>query len=88
MARTVNRPVYNLLITKQSQIVDTINLTSEYQKEFLDAVARDLWINRQLYGKEWLLIVLEELELYARNLRGSASQHSTINNLPLDKKNP
>lgn len=70
-----NRAIYNLPITEKSLLVDISNLTLDSQKELIDSVSRDIWINRELYGSQWLLIVLEEFELYAGNLRGNATQN-------------
>jgi len=70
-----NRLVYNLPITEKSLLVDISNLTLDSQKELIDSVASDIWINRSLYGSQWVLIVLEEFELYAQNIRGTATQN-------------
>jgi len=63
------------LITNESIIYDISNLTPETQKTFVDFVLRDLWNNRHNEHYVWVLIVLEEFELYARNIRGSTSQN-------------
>ena len=70
-----NRTEYNLPLTKKSLLVDISNLTLDKQKELVDSVCSDIWINRGLYGSGWLLLILEEFELYAKNLRGTATQN-------------
>lgn len=69
-----NKPSCNIP-SDYSLIVDMSNLTSDHQKILLDSIASDIWINRKIYGDNWLLVILEELELYAKNLRGTNSQN-------------
>ena len=70
-----NRLAYDLPITEKSTLIDTSNLTVDKQRELIDSVCSDIWLNRRLYGSEWLLIILEELELYAKNLRGTSTSN-------------
>lgn len=73
-----NRTEYNIPLTKKSLLIDTSNLKEDKQRELIDGVCSDLWLNRRLYGSEWILLVLEEFELYAKNLRTTSQNLKRI----------
>lgn len=64
-------PMFN-----ESIIYDIPLLTPDMQKQFVDQVLRDLWDSRvNSDSEQWILVVLEEFELYGRNTRGSTAQN-------------
>jgi len=65
-----------LLSTHDSAIFNISLLTSEQQKSFVETVLRNIWNLRiKLKLDTWLLLVFEEFQLYAKNVRGSLSQN-------------
>jgi len=65
-----------LLSTSESAIFDISLLTSELQKSFVETVLRNIWnVRIKLQLSTWLLLVFEEFQLYAKNIRGSLSQN-------------
>lgn len=65
----------NFRVDKESCIFDISDLTVDGQKFFVDSVLQQVWENRSIYENSWLLIVIEESELYCKNLRGQLSQN-------------
>ena len=69
--KTVNYPFF-----KQSILYDTSLLIPNHQKLFIDKVLRDLWDSRvNNPSNRWTLVVLEEAQLFMRNIRGSVGQN-------------
>jgi len=65
-----------LLSTSESAIFDISLLTSELQKSFVETVLQNIWnVRIKLQLSTWLLLVFEEFQLYAKNIRGSLSQN-------------
>lgn len=57
--------VYDLSLQTPSEQVYTVNM-----------ILQDLWENRVIQGaQKWTLVLLEEMHLYARNVRGALSQN-------------
>lgn len=70
-SKTVNYP-----FSSQSVIYDTSLLIPDHQKLFVDKVLRDLWDGRvNNPSNQWILIALEEAQLFMKNIRGSAGQN-------------
>ena len=70
-SKTVNYPFFN-----QSVIYDTSLLIPDHRKLFVDKVLRDLWNSRvNNPSNQWILIALEEAQLFMKNIRGSAGQN-------------
>jgi hypothetical protein len=59
-----------------SLIYDISNLLPVSQKEFVERVLNDLWKSRiQQQNNHFVLVVFEEFQLYAKNVRGNVSQN-------------
>ena len=58
-----------------SMIFDMSLLKPIMQKKFVDSVLEKLWNKQVKNGSRWTLIILEEFQLYGRNIRGSAAQN-------------
>jgi hypothetical protein len=58
-----------------SAIYDISNLIPKDQQRFTDMFLQHVWDNRLSYGFEWLMVILEEAQLYARNIRGKVAQN-------------
>jgi len=66
----------NCQFPNTSTIYDTSLLIPDDQKFFVDEVLRDLWDSRvNNPSNQWTLVVLEEFELFGRNIRGSVGQN-------------
>jgi len=64
-----------ILPKSESMIFDISLLLPSYQREFLEAILNDIWLDRVKNPRDqWLLIVLEEAQLYMRNIKGLVSQ--------------
>jgi hypothetical protein len=73
---TVSETTMKYILPRHSMIYDISLLLPSYQKEFCEMVLKDVWntrINRQI--NRWTLIVFEEFQLYAKNVRGNVSQN-------------
>jgi hypothetical protein len=66
---------YRLPVTSQSLLIDTSNLTIDYQRELVDKTALDLWLHRDQYGSRWILLVFEEFQLFGRTIRSRQTQN-------------
>jgi len=66
---------YKIPIVSESIIYDISNLVPESQKTFVDFVLRDLWESRDSFNIEWVMVSLEEFELYGRSTRGTTAQN-------------
>jgi len=65
-----------ILPTHGSLIYDTSLLLPSYQRQFIEWVLNDVWkMKVQQKPKPWTLIVLEEAQLYMRNIKGMVSQN-------------
>jgi hypothetical protein len=72
----VNENFECCLSTSESAIFNTSLLTSEQQRDFVEVVLRNIWNLRiKLKLDTWLLLVFEEFQLYAKNVRGKLSQN-------------
>jgi len=70
-SKTVSYPFPN-----SSTIYDTSLLIPDHQKLFVDKVLRDLWDSRvNNPSNQWTLVILEEFELFGRNIRGPVGQN-------------
>lgn len=59
-----------------SMIYDISLLLPSYQKEFCEMVLKDVWNSRiESEPQKWLLVLFEEFQLYAKNVRGNVSQN-------------
>lgn len=67
--------LYKIPILDTSTIYDISMLIPERQKALVDFVLRDLWETRGNYNSEWVLVTLEEFELYGRSTRGTQAQN-------------
>lgn len=63
------------ILEGESVVYDISQLIPEQQKRLIDFVLRDVWENRDGENFEWLLIVLEEFELFGRTTRGKVAQN-------------
>jgi DNA helicase HerA-like ATPase len=70
-----NQYYYKTQTLDESTIYDISNLIPEDQQIFTDLFLQDVWNNRFSYGFGWLMIILEEAQLYARNIRGKVTQN-------------
>jgi len=71
VSETLNYPFPN-----SSTIYDTSLLIPDDQKFFVDEVLKDLWDSRvNNPSGQWTLVVLEEFELFGRNIRGPIGQN-------------
>ena len=59
---------------KISMIFDMSLLKPCDQKKFTDAVLDKLWTRQVKNGSQWILIILEESQMFMQNIRGSISQ--------------
>ena len=60
----------------ESMIFDMSLLIPDLQKSFVNDCLERIWNTQvRMEGKQWTLIVLEEFQLYGRNIRGSVSQN-------------
>lgn len=65
-----------VLPTHGSLIYDISLLLPSYQREFIEMVLNDVWkMKVQQQPSNWCLIVLEEAQLYMRNIKGMVSQN-------------
>lgn len=63
-------------IENESLIYDLSSLIPERQRLVVDGVLRTLWNNRTNYRYNlWNMIILEESQLYMKNMRGALSQN-------------
>lgn len=72
----VSETTMHYVLPRRSIIYDISLLLPSYQKEFVENVLMDVWksrVNRN--SSQWLLVVFEEFQLYARNVRGNVSQN-------------
>jgi len=60
---------------EDSLIYDLSLITPRTQKSFVNDVLEILWNNQVKKGSKWTLIILEEFQLFGRNLRGSVAQN-------------
>ena len=73
---TVSETSMKYILPKISIIFDISLLLPSYQKEFVENVLADIWRDRiENPSDKWLLVVFEEFQLYARNVRGNVSQN-------------
>jgi len=63
------------ILEGESVIYDISALVPTQQKELVDFVLLDLWNNRDNDNFSYVMVILEESQLYCRNLRGNLSQH-------------
>jgi len=63
------------ILEDKSVVYDISQLIPQEQKKLIDFVLRDVWENRNGENFEWLLIILEEFELYGRTTRGNIAQN-------------
>ena len=68
--KTVRYPFFR----RSSIIYDTSSLLPNEQLFFTNEVLRDLW-DYSRYSRQWVLVLLEEFQLYGRNLRGFMGQN-------------
>lgn len=72
----VSETTMKYVLPKGSMIFDISLLLPSYQKEFCENVLKDVWKNRiETEPNQWLLVVFEEFQLYAKNVRGNVSQN-------------
>lgn len=65
-----------ILPQQGSLIYDISNLLPVSQKEFVEWVLADLWKSRiQQQNNHYVLVLFEEFQLYAKNVRGNVSQN-------------
>jgi len=72
----VSETTMSYVLPRRSIIYDISLLLPSYQKEFVENVLNDVWrsrVNRN--PSQWLLVVFEEFQLYAKNVRGNVSQN-------------
>jgi hypothetical protein len=72
----VSETTMSYILPEHSIIYDISLLLPSYQKEFAEMVLNDLW-KKKIEGKSqrWTMIVFEEFQLYAKNVRGNVSQN-------------
>lgn len=75
----VSENTMQYIIPEDNMIFDISMLLPSYQREFLEMVLHDLWQwktkDRTVWSRRWMMIVLEEAQLYMRNIRGLVSQN-------------
>jgi hypothetical protein len=72
----VSEATMRYVLPEHSIIYDISLLLPSYQKEFAEMVLNDLWKRKvEEKSKRWTLIVFEEFQLYAKNVRGNVSQN-------------
>lgn len=74
---TVSETTMKYILPKHGSIIYDISLLlPSYQKEFCENVLKDVWDSRiRSESNQWLLVVFEEFQLYAKNVRGNVSQN-------------
>ena len=71
-----NEYYFQIPTTNESIIYDISALIPEQQRLLIDGVLRTLWNSRDNYRYNmWNLIILEEAQLYMKNMRGALSQN-------------
>jgi len=63
------------IIEGKSVVYDISQLIPTQQKELVDFVLLDLWNNRDNDNFSWVMVILEEFELYGRTTRGNIAQN-------------
>lgn len=73
---TVSENTMKYVLPKSSIIFDISLLLPAYQREFVENVLHETWKTRiQQKSEKWLMLVFEEFQLYAKNVRGNVSQN-------------
>ncbi len=71
----ISETTMKYILTEQSIIYDISLLLPSYQKEVVEGILNDIWQKRVVSKPtKWLLVVFEEFQLYAKNVRGNVSQ--------------
>ena len=65
----------NFPLVHSACIYDISDLTVDTQKTVVDSVLKEVWETRTIYETLNLLVVLEETEIYCKNLRGKTAQN-------------
>jgi len=63
------------ILEGKNVIYDISQLIPTQQKELVDFVLLDLWNNRDNQNFSWVMVILEEFELYGRTTRGQIAQN-------------
>lgn len=62
-------------VTDTSLIYDISNLLPSSQKIFVNSILHHIWNTRTNHNEKRLMIIMEEAQLYMRNIRGDTAEH-------------
>lgn len=72
----VSETTMKYILPRGSMIYDISMLLPVFQKQFVEMVLNDIWrLRANQNPRTWLLVVFEEFQLYAKNVRGNVSQN-------------